>query len=122
LIKQLLLVFFKFDLKSLLPTKLLTNPFLKKKNQKRRDAMMRPGWAIRTKLDKAIRLRLPSIVLRELYAIKDETGLNVSEVVRLLLEYSLSNEEAMKKIFDPYKAYYQKQKQLKQRLEWEYRV
>jgi antitoxin component of RelBE/YafQ-DinJ toxin-antitoxin module len=84
--------------------------------------MMRPGWAIRTKLDKAIRLRLPSIVLVELYRLKEETGLNVSEVVRLLLEYSLSNEEFLKKIFDPYKAYYQKQKQQKQRKEWEYRV
>jgi len=69
--------------------------------------MMKPGWAVRTRLDKLIRLRLPGIVLAEIYKIKDETGLNVSEVVRLLLEYTLSNEEALRKIFDPYKAYYQ---------------
>jgi antitoxin component of RelBE/YafQ-DinJ toxin-antitoxin module len=84
--------------------------------------MMRPGWAVKMKLDKGIRLRLPSIVLRELYAIKDETGLNISEIIRLMLEYTLSNEEAMKKIFDPYKAYYQRQKKEKQRMEWEYRI
>jgi antitoxin component of RelBE/YafQ-DinJ toxin-antitoxin module len=83
---------------------------------------MRPGWAVKMRLDKAIRLRLPSLVLVELYRIKDETGLNISEIVRLMLEYTLSNEEALKKIFDPYKAYYRKQKQLKQRMEWEYRV
>jgi len=78
--------------------------------------MMKPGWAVRTRLDKLIRLRLPSIVLVELYKIKDETNLNLSEVVRLLLEYSLSNEEALKKIFDPYKLYYQQK--LKEQREW----
>jgi antitoxin component of RelBE/YafQ-DinJ toxin-antitoxin module len=84
--------------------------------------MMRPGWAIRTKLDKAIRLRLPSIVLVELYEIKKETGLNISEIVRLMLEYTLASEEAMKKIFEPYKLYHQKRLKQKQRMEWEYRV
>jgi hypothetical protein len=81
--------------------------------------MMKPGWAVKTRLDKLVRLRLPGIVLAEIYRLKEETGLTVSEVIRLLLEYSLSNEETLKRIFDPYRAYHQKQKQ---RMEWEYRI
>jgi antitoxin component of RelBE/YafQ-DinJ toxin-antitoxin module len=78
--------------------------------------MMKPGWAVRTRLDKLIRLRLPGIVLAELYQIKSQTGLSVSEVVRLLLEYTLSNEESLRKIFEPYKNYHQQK--LKEQKDW----
>jgi antitoxin component of RelBE/YafQ-DinJ toxin-antitoxin module len=79
--------------------------------------MIRPGWALKTKLDKAIRLRLPAYVLVELYNLKAETGLTISEIVRLMLENVLSREEMLREIFEPYVKYYQqklKQQKIKQ--------
>jgi len=70
--------------------------------------MIRPGWAVRTKLNKVIRLRLPGPVLVEIYNLKRETGLTVSDVVRLMLQDVLCDEERIKKIFEPYRQYYQK--------------
>jgi antitoxin component of RelBE/YafQ-DinJ toxin-antitoxin module len=71
---------------------------------------MKPGWAVKTRLDSLVRLRLPGVVLAEIYRIKEETGLTVSEVIRLLLEYTLANEEILKRIFDPYRVYHQQRK------------
>jgi DNA-binding transcriptional ArsR family regulator len=82
-----------------------------KNKTRRRYAMIRPGWAIKTKLDKSVRLRIPGYVLAALYQIRAETGLAISEIMRLLLEDALKDDNKLNAIFEPYKRYYRLRKQ-----------
>jgi antitoxin component of RelBE/YafQ-DinJ toxin-antitoxin module len=48
-------------------------------------------WAIPIRVDKNIRLRLPAFILVELYKIKENTTLNISEILRIMIQEMLKN-------------------------------
>lgn len=71
------------------------------------------GWAVRIKVDKNVRLRLPYFVLVELYKLKEETGLTISALIRLMIQEMLRNPAQLNAILEPYKLYNQRKKRRK---------
>jgi antitoxin component of RelBE/YafQ-DinJ toxin-antitoxin module len=70
-------------------------------------------WAVRTRLDKNVRLRFPGFVLADLYNIKQQTGLTISDIVRLMVERVLNDEALLNEVFGPYKRFYKRLREKK---------
>jgi antitoxin component of RelBE/YafQ-DinJ toxin-antitoxin module len=73
------------------------------------------NWAVKNNLDKTIRFRLPAQIVRTLYQIKAQTGLTISEIIRLMMQDVINNPNRLHELFLPYIKKYQKSQYKKQK-------